>query len=92
MNKSNNLCKSCSHRFRRVYIPLNPENYIDDEGNKVFDGEDNIIISISCLAGDVDIQDEDTVECSHYKPKEFIEDDIDEVSIFRDTRFNKLRK
>ena len=61
------LCKSCKHRFRRVYIPLNPEQYEDEYGERVFEDKDNIIISNMCLLIQLDLDGEDTVTCSHYE-------------------------
>ncbi len=63
-----NLCKNCRYRFRRVFIPLNPEEYEDAEGNSVLVGDDNIIISNQCLLTNMDINREATVECSHFEP------------------------
>jgi hypothetical protein len=62
-----NLCKNCRYRFRRVFIPLHPEEYEDAEGNSVLVGEDSIIISNQCLLTNMDIDKEATVECSHFE-------------------------
>lgn len=61
-----NLCKYCRYRFRRVFIPLHPEEYEDAEGNSVLVGDDNIIISNQCLLTNMDIDREATIECSHF--------------------------
>jgi len=61
-----NLCKSCKYRFRRVFIPMHPEEYEDEEGNSIIAGEENIIISNQCLLTGMDIDGEATVECSHF--------------------------
>ena len=61
-----NLCKSCRHRFRRVFIPIHPEEYEDVEGNAMLVGENNIIISNQCLLIEMDIDGEATIECSHF--------------------------
>lgn len=66
----NNLCKKCQHRFRRVFIPLDPEQYVDDEGKKVFSSkEENIVIMNTCLIAGVDIESEITLECEHFEPR-----------------------
>jgi hypothetical protein len=65
-----NLCKTCKYRFRRVFIPIHPEEYEDDDGNTVVAGEDNIIISNQCLLTEMDIDGEATVECSHFIERE----------------------
>jgi len=62
-----NLCKNCVNRFRRVFIPTHPEEYEDSDGNLMFVGEDNIIISNQCLITSMDIDGEATIECSHFK-------------------------
>lgn len=70
-NKS--LCKSCRYKFRRVFIPLRTEEYVDDNGNPISAEEDNILIINSCLISSMDIEAESTIECSHYRQKQ--EDD-----------------
>ena len=62
-----NLCKNCKYRFRRVFIPLHPEEYEDADGNSVLAGEDNIIITNQCLLTGMDIDGEATVECSRFE-------------------------
>ena len=65
------LCKSCKFRFRRVFIPLNPQEFKDEQGNCVLnEEEENIVIMNMCLAADMDLELDFTVECTHYKPKE----------------------
>jgi len=65
-----NLCKNCKYRFRRVFIPLRPEEYEDADGNTMVTGEDNIIISNQCLLTEMDIGEEATIECSHFIERE----------------------
>ena len=67
-NKS--LCRSCQYKFRRVFIPLRVEEYVDEEGNPISSEEDNILIINTCLVASMDIESEETVECSHYKQKQ----------------------
>jgi len=67
-NKS--LCKSCKHKFRRVFIPLRSEEYVDDEGNPISPEEDNILIINSCLISGMDIEGEETIECDHHTSKQ----------------------
>ena len=66
-NKNGNLCKTCKYRFRRVFIPTHPEEYVDADGNTMVAGENNIIISNQCLLTEMDIDWEATVECSHFE-------------------------
>jgi len=68
---SQSLCKSCKFRFRRVFIPSDPEEFKDEEGNCVLneDGE-NIVIMNMCLVADMDLDMDSTIECTHYEPKE----------------------
>jgi len=77
------LCKDCKWRFRRVFIPTNPEEFEDDEGNKLledFDGKtDSIVINI-CLLSEMDLDMDITTECSHYKKMDEKKEDI---SIFK---------
>ena len=72
-HQSKSLCKSCRHKFRRVFIPLRIEEYVDDDGNPISPEEDNILIINSCLISSMDIEGEETIECDHYKQKQ--EDD-----------------
>lgn len=69
-NQSKSLCKNCHHRFRRVFIPLRTEEYVDDAGDPISTDEDNILIINTCLISSMDIESEETVECSHYKQKQ----------------------
>jgi hypothetical protein len=75
-NLTNSLCKECKYRFRRVFIPLKPEEYVDEEGKSVLpnDSDEHIIITNHCLISDMDIDGEITIECSHYKRREPGED------------------
>ena len=65
------LCKDCKWRFRRVFIPTNPEEFEDEEGNKLledFNGKtDSIVINI-CLLSEMDLDMDITTECNHYEP------------------------
>ncbi len=69
-HQSKSLCKSCRHKFRRVFIPLRSEEYVDDDGNPISPEEDNILIINSCLISGMDIEAEETVECDHHTPKQ----------------------
>lgn len=71
MNTSDSLCKNCKFRFRRVWIPLRPDMYVDDSGESVM-GEDNenILIVNSCIISGLDLDEEVTIECSHFEPRE----------------------
>lgn len=67
---SKSLCKTCEFRFRRVFMPLNPEDFIiegENDEEEVVEG-DNIVIMNMCLAADMDLELDSTIECTHYKP------------------------
>ena len=64
---SKSICKNCEFRFRRVFMPANPEEFRDESGENV--AEDNIVIMNMCLAADMDLDLDLTVECTHYKAK-----------------------
>ena len=64
------LCKSCKHRFRRVFIPLRPESYEDEYGERILKDDDNIIIMNQCLIISMDLDGEDTVTCSKYEERD----------------------
>jgi len=67
---TSNLCKRCKNRFRRVFIPLKPEQYVDENGSPVFDNnKDNVVIMNMCLVATMDVESEATVECDHFIPK-----------------------
>lgn len=80
-----NLCKDCIYRFRRVFIPRNPENFIDEDGEPLLDENDNIVIMNLCIVSDMDLDMDSTVDCSHYQSKEEI-DICDRISIFKHLR------
>ena len=63
-----NLCKTCRHHFRRIFIPMHSEEYEDAEGNVMITKGENIIISNQCLITNMDIDGEATVDCSHFEP------------------------
>lgn len=70
MSQGRSLCKECKHKFRRVFIPLNVEEYTDEDGNRVLADEDNIMILNICLISSMDVEGEVTVECYHFERKE----------------------
>lgn len=63
-----NICKNCRYRFRRIFIPMDSEEYEDAEGNVMVTNGENIIISNQCLIMDMDISGDATIECSHFEP------------------------
>ena len=69
-NLNNNLCKTCKYKFRRVFMPLKPEMYEDEDGNPILSNEDNIIITNQCLLTSMDLDGEITIECDSYKSRE----------------------
>lgn len=67
---SKSICKSCEFRFRRVFIPTNPEEYVvEGEDGEPLDVGDNIVIMNMCLASDMDLDLDSTIECTHYRSK-----------------------
>lgn len=66
---NNSICKNCKHRFRRVFIPLKPEEYVTENGDAAMTGEDNIVIYNQCLITDMDMDSDETIECSHFEEK-----------------------
>jgi hypothetical protein len=54
-----NLCKTCLHRNRRVFTFNHPEEYEE--------GGDLVVITITCLLLNIDIGDEETIECNKYE-------------------------
>ena len=79
-HQDKSLCKSCKYKFRRVFIPLRPEEYLDDDGNRALAGDDNIIIINTCLKIEMDVDGESTVECSHYERKQ---EDNEHIPFFK---------
>jgi len=77
------LCKDCRWRFKRVFIPTMPDEFEDDEGNKLlegFDGKtDSIVINI-CILSEMDLDMDITTECSHYTP---LNKEKEDISIFK---------
>ena len=70
INHNNNLCKTCKYKFRRVFMPLKPEMYEDEDGNPILSNEDNIIITNQCLLTSMDLDGEITIDCDSYKNRE----------------------
>jgi len=69
-NISKSICNRCEFRFRRVFIPSHPEDYLDENGDTVLtEDTDNIIIMNICTISDMDLDTDSTIECSHYKAK-----------------------
>lgn len=69
LDLNNNLCKTCKFRFRRVFMPLRPEEYLDEDGNRVLSDDDNIIITNQCLLTSMDLDGDITIECTSHEPK-----------------------
>ncbi len=74
--KGSSLCKECKYRFRRVFMPSQSEEYVDEDGNNILASEDSIIITNVCLLSGMDIEDEVTVECNHFKEKAHKDDTV----------------
>jgi hypothetical protein len=82
-----NLCRKCKNKFRRVFIPLKPEQYVDENGEQIFDNnEDNVVIMNMCLIANMDVEGEATVECDHFS----IDDTGECLSMFEHTNLNKF--
>jgi len=77
-----NLCKECLYRFRRVFIPRNPEHFMDENGEYLLDDDENIVIMNLCIVSDMDLDIDSTVDCSHYQSREEV-DVCDQISIFK---------
>jgi hypothetical protein len=75
-NTGHNICKECKYRLRRVFIPLNPDKYLDEDGDRMLSNDDNILIMCHCLVLGMDIDEEDTIECSHFSRKSEIKEDF----------------
>lgn len=80
-----NICKICKHKFRRLFIPMRPENYSYPDGNTMAPGEENIIILNQCLITGMDIDGEATIECSHFSEIEKIKNDY-RSNFFKDIK------
>jgi hypothetical protein len=66
-----NLCKDCKFRYRRVFSPLRPDQYVDDDGEEIFNGKEPTIIIVNlCLLTGIDISEETSIECTHFKDKD----------------------
>ena len=79
------LCKDCKWRFERVFIPTRPEEFEDDEGNKLlegYDGESDTVIINLCILSELDLDADITIKCNNYEKKGDDEEE-DVVSLFR---------
>ena len=77
--KGPSLCKTCTHRFRRVFVPTELQDYVDDEGNPVFKDNQTIVVLNWCIPGGIDVNDEITLDCNHYRS---INEDINKHPFF----------
>jgi len=77
------LCKDCKWRFRRVFIPTRPEEFKDENGDKIledFDGKtDSLVINI-CIMSELDLDMDITLECNWYEPKNI---EKEKISLFK---------
>lgn len=73
------ICKDCANRFRRVFIPSNMSRFLDantdledpeddNDLDTITDGEDVVIMTL-CLASDMDLDLDATIECTHFVNK-----------------------
>lgn len=78
------LCKDCKWRFERVFIPTRPEEFEDDEGNKLlesYNGETDTLVINLCILSELDLDVDITTKCSHYKKRKDGEGEA--ISLFR---------
>ena len=81
-NNNQNICKDCIFRFRRLFIPINPENFVDEEDIQFLEGDESIVIMNTCIVSDMDLGLDSTIDCTHYKCKN--ETSVsDKISIFK---------
>ena len=66
-----NLCKNCKYRHRRVFLLINPNEYLDEDDEKPFEDKKDPVVMISnfCLITGLEISGEITIECSNYEEK-----------------------
>ena len=83
INLSNNLCKDCKYRFRRVFMPLRPEEYVDEDGKRVLENEENIIITNQCLLTSLELDGDITIECDSYKNRDEDEKERKPITFFK---------
>ena len=83
--QESNLCKDCVFRFRRVFIPRNPEHFVDEDGVQLLEDGESIVIMNMCLISDMDLELDFTVDCTHYRSnsEEDIVDVCEKISIFK---------
>jgi len=81
INLNNNLCKTCKYRFRRVFMPLRPEEYLDEDGNRVLENDENIIITNQCLLTGMDLDGDITIECDSYRSRD--EKEHESITFFK---------
>jgi hypothetical protein len=64
------LCRSCKWEFKRAFIPAHPEEFEDENGNKIKDSLGGVGIALLrvCILSELDLDMDITVECSHYEP------------------------
>jgi hypothetical protein len=68
-DNSKSICTTCEFRFRRVFIPSNPSDFEYSDGESLDEDGGDMIIMNMCIAIDMDLDLDSTVECSHYKLK-----------------------
>ena len=81
--KESNLCKDCVFRFRRIFIPRNPEHFVDEDGMQLLEDDESIVIMNMCLVSDMDLDMDSTVDCTHYRCNDDNIDVCEKISIFR---------
>jgi len=64
------LCKDCKNRFRRVFIPSNMQKFLDMDDDAISTEGEDVVIMTMCLASDMDLDLDATIECTHYIPIE----------------------
>jgi len=62
-------------------MPLRPEEYLDEDGNRALANEENIIITNQCLLTAMDLDGDITIECDSYKSRE--EKECESITFFK---------
>lgn len=63
------ICKNCKNRFRRVFIPSNLQKFFDLDEEIISEAGEDVVIMTMCLASDMDLDTDETIECTHFVPK-----------------------
>ena len=67
------------------------EDYVDEDGNALFSDNDNIVVLNMCLISNMDIDNEITIDCNHYKNKDDLKKDNPDFYKHLNTFMNNLK-